>query len=127
MRRILTVDDSASVRKLIRIHLHGLGCSIAEAGNGAEALKCLSQAKYDLVIADLTMPVMNGIVMLRMKDAMHDTTPVIVLTAEVSAELDTAMANPCVMDYVKKPLDANELRVAVTQVLSLTDDDAAAT
>jgi DNA-binding response OmpR family regulator len=124
MLRILTVDDSATVRKLIKVHLKGLGFLIDEAANGAEGLKLLSQAKFDLVIIDLMMPVMDGIVMLRMKDAMKDTTPVIVLTAEVSAVLTMAMSNACVMDYLRKPLDANSLRSAVAQILSLAPDGA---
>jgi CheY-like chemotaxis protein len=124
MPRILTVDDSAAVRKLIKISLKGLGFIIDEASNGAEGLKLLAQAKYDLVIVDLMMPVMDGTVMLRMKDALHNKTPVIVLTAEVREELTQAMANPCVMDYVKKPVDANALRAAVAQVVSLEPDGA---
>jgi DNA-binding response OmpR family regulator len=123
MPRLLTIDDSATVRKLIRIHLKGLGFAIDEAGNGAEGLKLMAKTKFDLIIVDLMMPVMDGIVMLRMKEAMKNTTPVIVLTAEVGEQLTTAMANPSVMDYLKKPLDANALCVAVTQVLSLTAED----
>lgn len=122
MRRILTVDDSSSVRKLIKIHLKGLGCLVDEAGNGAEGIKQLSQMQYDLVIIDLMMPVMDGIVMLRMKDAMKNVTPVIVLTAEVGSELQQAMANPCVMDYLKKPLNGNALRTAIEQVFGLTGE-----
>ncbi|MEY4578579.1 MAG: hypothetical protein RL701_3282 [Pseudomonadota bacterium] len=124
MQRILTVDDSATVRKLIKIHLRGSGFAIDEASNGAEGLKYLARTKLDLVIMDLMMPVMDGVVMLRMKDAMKNMTPVIVLTAEVSEELTIAMSNPCVMDYLKKPLDAHALRVAVAQVMSLTSEDA---
>jgi two-component system chemotaxis response regulator CheY len=123
MQRILAVDDSASIRKLIRIHLKGLGIVVDEAENGAEGLKLLAKGKYDLVITDLMMPVMDGIVMLRMKDAMHNKVPVIVLTAEVNAELNQAMTNPCVMDYLRKPLDPHALRVAITQILSLAADD----
>jgi DNA-binding response OmpR family regulator len=123
MLRLLTIDDSATVRKLIRVHLQGLGFVIDEASNGAEGLKLLAKTKFDVVIVDLMMPVMDGLVMLRMKDAMQNNTPVIVLTAEVGEELKLAMANPCVMDYLKKPLDANALRVAVAQVLSLAAAD----
>jgi CheY-like chemotaxis protein len=123
MRRVLAVDDSATVRKLIRRHLNGLGFIIDDAANGAEGLKFLAKTKFDLLIMDLMMPVMGGVAMLRMKDAMQNKTPVIVLTAEVSEELTLAMANPCVMDYLKKPLDPNSLRVAVAQVLSLAPDD----
>lgn len=123
MLRLLTVDDSATVRKLIKIHLKGLGFVIDEASNGAEGLKLLAQKKFDLVIVDLMMPVMDGNVMLRMKDGLQNKTPVIVLTAEVNAELKQAMANPCVMDYLKKPLEAGPLRSAVAQIMSLASDD----
>jgi CheY-like chemotaxis protein len=122
MPRILTVDDSATVRKLVRLQLRGPGFIIDEAGNGAEGLKALANAKFDLVIIDLMMPVMDGIVMLRMKDAMQNMTPVILLTAEVTDPLAQAMGNPCVMDYVKKPLSGSALRVAVAQVLGLSAD-----
>lgn len=123
MLRLLTIDDSATVRKLVRIHLQGLGFAIEEASNGAEGLKLLAKTKFDVIILDLMMPVMDGIVMLRMKDAMQNNTPVIVLTAEVGEGLALVMANPYVMDYLRKPLDANELRVAVAQVLSLAAED----
>ena len=125
MPRILTVDDSATVRKLVRLALRGTAVTIEEAGNGAEGLKALNdKSKYDLIILDLMMPVMDGIVMMRMKDALKNETPVILLTAEVNDTLAQAMANPCVMDYLKKPLNANALRVAVEQVLGLAADTA---
>jgi two-component system, sensor histidine kinase SagS len=124
MPRILTVDDSATVRKLIRVHLRGMDLTIDEAENGAEGLKAMAKKQYDLLIVDLMMPVMDGIVMLRMKDSLKNTTPVILLTAEVSDTLAQAMANPCVMDYLKKPLQPGPLRVAVEQALSLAADEA---
>lgn len=120
MARILVVDDSATVRKLVRLQLKGSAVIIDEAGNGAEGLKALGKTQFDLIIIDLMMPVMDGIVMLRMKDAMQNKTPVILLTAEISEVLTQAMANPCVMDYVKKPLNGTGLRVAVAQVLDLS-------
>jgi CheY-like chemotaxis protein len=123
MPRILTVDDSATIRKLIRVHLDGLGYKIEEASNGAEGLKALSKTKFDLMIIDLMMPVMDGIVLLRMKDSLKDTTPVILLTAEVNDTLAQAMSNSCVMDYLQKPVDAGKLRVAVSQVLSLESEN----
>jgi DNA-binding response OmpR family regulator len=124
MPRILTVDDSATVRKLIRMHLQRPGFAVEEAGNGAEGLKVLARAQFDLMILDLMMPVMDGIVMLRMKDSLQNKTPVILLTAEVNDTLAQAMSNPCVMDYLKKPLQGGALRAAVAQVLGLAGDDA---
>jgi two-component system chemotaxis response regulator CheY len=123
MARILTIDDSATVRKLVRIALSGLGHSMEEACNGAEGLKLLGLRKFDVVILDLMMPVMDGIVTLRMKDAMKNTTPVLLLTAEINDTLATAMASPSVMEYLKKPLEASKLRVAVGQVLTLAADN----
>jgi len=119
MPRILTVDDSATVRKLIRVHLNGLGFIIDEASNGAEGLKAMAKHQYDLMIVDLMMPVMDGIVMLRMKDSLQNKTPVILMTAEVNETLAQAMANPCVMDYLTKPPEAGKLRTAIAQVLDL--------
>jgi CheY-like chemotaxis protein len=120
------VDDSATVRKLVRVHLKGKGYHFEEAANGAEGLKALAKTKFDLIICDLMMPVMDGIQMLRMKDSLHNTTPVILLTAEVNDTLAQAMATPCVMDYLKKPLDPGALNVAVGQVVSLVESDEAA-
>jgi DNA-binding response OmpR family regulator len=122
MPRILTVDDSTSIRKLIRVHLQRPGLVVDDAGNGAEGLKALAKAQFDLIILDLMMPVMDGIVMLRMKDSLQNKTPVILLTAEVNETLAQAMANPCVMDYLKKPLQLGALRAAVAQVLGLADE-----
>lgn len=119
MPRILVVDDSATVRKLVRVHLKGKGYNFEEAANGAEGLKALAKTQFDLVICDLMMPVMDGIQMLRIKDSMHNTTPVILLTAEVTETLAQAMTSPSVMDYLKKPLDPSALNIAVGQVISL--------
>lgn len=122
MPRILIVDDSASIRKLIRIHLQRPGIVVDEASNGAEGLKALARGPFDLIIVDLMMPVMDGIVMLRMKDSLQNETPVILLTAEVNETLSQAMTNHCVMDYLKKPLQPASLRAAVAQVLGLAED-----
>jgi DNA-binding response OmpR family regulator len=126
MPRILTVDDSASIRKLVRVHLQRPGLLVDEASNGAEGLKVLAKAQYDLLILDIMMPVMDGIVMLRMKDSLQNKTPVILLTAEVNETLAQAMTNPCVMDYLKKPLQPSALRAAVAQVLGLSEEDESA-
>jgi DNA-binding response OmpR family regulator len=126
MPRILTVDDSASIRKLIRVHLQRPGFAVDEASNGAEGLKALARAKFDLIILDIMMPVMDVIVMLRMKDSLQNKTPVILLTAEVNETLAQAMTNPCVMDYLKKPLQPSALRAAVGQVLGLSEENESA-
>lgn len=125
MPRILVVDDSATVRKLVRVHLKGKGYHFVEAENGAEALKAISKSEFDLIVCDLMMPVMDGVVFLRMKDSMRNTTPVILLTAEVNDTLAQAMASPCVMDYLKKPLDPGKLHVVVGQIVDLAASEEA--
>jgi CheY-like chemotaxis protein len=121
MPKILTVDDSKSVRMMVRRCLEAPGMNIMEAENGAEGLKLLLQGSFDLLILDLMMPVMDGLVTLRMKDAKGDKTPVILLTAEPGNELAMAMQNPCVMDYLTKPLQCPALRAAAAQVFSLKE------
>ncbi len=61
---MLVVDDSPVTRKMVRRALGLCGLEVAqvyEAGDGAEALEALSQHRVDLVLADINMPVMNGI------------------------------------------------------------------
>ena len=123
MRRILVADDSKTIRTHVKRALNGSGIIIAEASNGAEALKLLLQGKFNLVLLDLTMPVMDGLAFLRMKQTRNDQTPVILLTAERNELLKEAMASPSVMDYLEKPLKPSYLKVAIHQVLDLLQDE----
>ncbi len=62
---ILIVDDSVSLRQVVKITLTGAGYEVLEAGDGVEALEVLQSHKANLVISDVNMPRMDGLTLLR--------------------------------------------------------------
>ncbi len=82
--KILTVDDSKTVRIIVRKAFKGYDCDILEAGNGVEGLALAAKESPDLILLDVTMPVMDGVEMLtKLKsDPALKAIPVMMLTAE---------------------------------------------
>jgi CheY-like chemotaxis protein len=86
---VLVVDDQPDSRDLLRRMLEKEGYRVAEAGNGREALACLSSVRPALILLDMAMPEMDGLAFLEalQHDAEHRDVPVIVVTAsELSPE-----------------------------------------
>jgi CheY-like chemotaxis protein len=79
MRRILVVDDDASIRRLIRLILTDAGYEVVEAGDGEQALEILEQESPVLLLLDLNMPVMDGRELLKRLNAHRPRT--IIITA----------------------------------------------
>ncbi|MCF7765339.1 MAG: response regulator [Verrucomicrobia bacterium] len=109
--KILTVDDSKVVRIMVTRALKPYDCVIVEAVNGAEGLEAAAREKPDLIILDVTMPVMTGLEMLtnlRLDPALK-VIPVIMLTAE-SAQENIAKADSLgISGYVAKPFKEDQL------------------
>ncbi len=82
--KILTVDDSKTVRIIVKKAFKGYDCDILEAGNGVEGLAVAAKETPDLILLDVTMPVMDGVEMLtKLKaDPALKGIPVMMLTAE---------------------------------------------
>ncbi len=116
--RILVVDDLPAMRRLIRGMLKGLGYSaVDEAGDGLDALKRLKSARYDIVISDWNMPVMDGREFLRSvrDDASFEALVFVVVTAE-KGNLDDILA--CGADAcLPKPFDAAMLSEAIAEAV----------
>ncbi|MEH6543957.1 MAG: response regulator [Porticoccaceae bacterium] len=83
-KRILVIDDSASLRQVVNIALCGVGYEVVEAEDGAEALKKLDGSKIHLAICDVNMPVMDGITFVKKvkKIPNYRFLPIIMLTTE---------------------------------------------
>lgn len=124
---ILTVDDSRTVRIIIRNAFKRFDCQILEAGTGVEGL-AQARGRPDLVLLDITMPVMDGLTMLakmRAEPEMKDI-PVIMLTAEgqkTMAEQTQALGS---RGYLVKPFTADALIEQVAHVLPLQEKSVAA-
>jgi CheY-like chemotaxis protein len=120
--RILTVDDSKTVRIIIRNAFKRFDCEIIEAGNGVEGLE-KAKTKPDLVLLDITMPVMDGLSMLQGMRAQPElqSIPVVMLTAEgqkTSADQALALGSN---GYLVKPFSNDALIQQVSSLLPLTE------
>lgn len=81
-RQVLTVDDDAELRSLIGRLLNDSGYGVREAVDGFQALRCLDQGRYDVVITDYRMPHMTGLELLEIIRVWWPDTSVIVLSGE---------------------------------------------
>jgi two-component system chemotaxis response regulator CheY len=118
--RVLAVDDSATMRRIIKNQLKQNGVEeVDEASNGREALLLLGRGQYDLVITDWNMPEMCGldlVMEIRKTDAVKNV-PILMVTT-VSAKEDIVNALKAgVNNYVVKPFDAATLLAKVTQLV----------
>ena len=119
--KILSVDDSKAVRKLLARMFGSFDCELCEAANGEEGLAVAAREIPDLIILDYNMPVMDGVSMLRKlrENANLRRTPVIMLTAESSAENIATVARLGVCDYVTKPFDEELLLAKAARAVPL--------
>ncbi|MGC9120794.1 MAG: chemotaxis response regulator CheY [Sulfurihydrogenibium sp.] len=119
--KILTVDDMATMRKIIKSLLNQLGYNnVDEAENGKEALSKLRQQKYDLVLLDWNMPEMDGITLLQeiRKDPNLKDIPVIMVTAEAKKENVLLAVQSGANNYIVKPFTAETLKEKMDKVWS---------
>ena len=109
--KILTVDDSTTIRKIVKRALDSFNCEILEAQNGVEGLAMANKEKPDMILLDITMPVMTGVEMLeRLKGEQElKEIPVIMLTAESGKEAVTKAVRMGIKDYIVKPFKGPEL------------------
>ncbi|MBC7189463.1 response regulator, partial [Candidatus Aerophobetes bacterium] len=87
-KSILVVDDSATIRALQSFILQSAGFEVDTAANGIEALEKLYRKNFDLVVADINMPKMDGLEMIRIlrKQDIYRDLPIIIVTSEEEEE-----------------------------------------
>lgn len=111
MPRILVIDDDATMRQLLRMHLSALQYSVDLAADATEAIRLILGNTPDLIISDLNMPYMNGLELLRALrgDEITKHVPVIMLTGSTSDENWMEAMKLGVTRYVIKPVQLEEL------------------
>jgi two-component system cell cycle response regulator len=119
--KILTVDDSKTVRIIVKKAFRTYDCDILEAANGVEGLAMASKEQPDIILLDVTMPVMDGVEMLtKLKsDPAMKSIPVIMLTAEGGRDNVLKIAKIGVRDYIVKPFKEELLLEKVGRVIDL--------
>jgi len=119
MATILTVDDTASMRQMISFTLHSVGHEVIQASDGQEALKVIEGKKVDLVIADINMPNMDGITLLKSLRALaeYKFTPILMLTTESQETKRQQGKVAGATGWIVKPFNPEQLLTVVKKVL----------
>ncbi len=117
--KILVVDDFSTMRRIIRNLLRELGFDNAEdADDGATALPMLKTGRFDFLITDWNMPIMEGIDLVRAirADAELRELPILMVTAEARREQIVAAAEAGVNGYIVKPFTAQTLEQKIAKI-----------
>lgn len=116
---ILTVDDSASIRQMVKLTLSAAGYQVVEAGNGAEGLAKAAAAPVNMIVTDLNMPVMDGITFIRevRKLPAYRGIPIIFLTTESDGAMKQQAKEAGATGWIVKPFQQEQLTAVVKKVL----------
>jgi two-component system chemotaxis response regulator CheY len=116
--KILTVDDSKTMRDMLSFTLKGSGHEVMEADDGVNALSVLGNTKVDLIITDVNMPNMTGLELIKELRAhpVHKATPILVLTTESDAGIKNEGRAVGATGWVVKPFSPEKLLQVVQKV-----------
>ncbi|GJD30269.1 Chemotaxis protein CheY [Methylobacterium adhaesivum] len=118
MATILAVDDSPSIRQMIKVVLGGAGHTIIEAGDGAEGLAKAKSNAVHLVITDLNMPVMNGLDMIKNLRGLPSVTgvPILFLSTESDEGIKQQAKAAGATGWITKPFKPEQLLAVVAKL-----------
>jgi two-component system chemotaxis response regulator CheY len=118
-KRILTVDDSATVRRMVSFTLRGAGYDVVEAEDGVEGLEKASAQQIDLVLTDQNMPRMDGLTLIKSLREMptYRKSPILVLTTESGDDMKARGRAAGATGWMVKPFDPDRLLTVVRKVL----------
>jgi DNA-binding response OmpR family regulator len=124
--KVLTVDDSRTIRLIVKKAFEPYNCTLFEAENGEKGLAAAAQIHPDLIILDITMPVMTGVEMLKRlkQDEELKNIPVIMLSAESGKDYVMQIVKMGVKDYIVKPFKGEQLIDRAGKILDLVKNGA---
>ena len=120
--KILVVEDSPTMRQLIVFALKRIrGFQIVEANDGVDGLKKLSAEKFDLILTDINMPIMDGLKLVSMvrNDPNYKETPIIVITTEGAIEDRERALALGANEYITKPIQTMKILETVKKLMSV--------
>ena len=117
---ILVVDDDFAHRTMLKTLIAGWGYEVREADDGAAAVEAVQKDPFDLVLMDIRMVRVSGLEALEEIRRFNPALPVILMTAYASVETAVEALKKGAYDYLTKPLDFDELRLALDRALEHT-------
>jgi len=117
-KRVMTVDDSATVRQVLNMTLEGAGYEVIEAVDGKDALLKLSDVSVDMMVTDLNMPNMDGISLIKevRQSPGNRFMPIIMLTTESQPEKKQEGKAAGASGWIVKPFKPEQLLAVVRMV-----------
>jgi two-component system chemotaxis response regulator CheY len=118
-KKILAIDDSPTMRQLVRVTLSRSGYDVVEAEDGVQGLKKASAETFDMVLSDINMPNMNGIELVRglRKLAQYKFTPIVLVTTESGLDKKQEGKAAGATGWIVKPFEPEQLLAVVVKVL----------
>jgi two-component system chemotaxis response regulator CheY len=118
-KTILSVDDSASMRQMVRLVLAGAGYQVVEAADGAEGLTKAQSSPVHLVVTDLNMPKMDGMQLIRSLRSLpsYKGVPILLLTTESDEAKRKEAKTAGATGWITKPFRQEQLLAVVKKVL----------
>ena len=118
-KKILIVDDSPVVLAMLEDALVGMGYAVTVAANGQDGLKQVEAGKFDLIITDLSMPVMDGISFVRAAKQLPNCkfVPIVFLSSEEDEAKISEAKKAGASTFLRKPFRENQLRTILQVVL----------
>jgi len=119
VKRILAVDDSASMRQMVLFTLEGAGYEVLQACDGVEALDMARNSTVDLVLTDVHMRRMDGITLVRELRSLpsYKFVPMLILTTESSQEKKMDGKSAGATGWIVKPFNPPQLLATVARVI----------
>lgn len=119
LRKVLTVDDSRTMREMLRQCLSGAGFDVVTAEDGADGIEKLKESQPDVVITDINMPVMDGFEFIEnvRQSGEYSRIPILVLTTESAPEKKRRAQDAGATGWIVKPFDPEKLTKAVNRVM----------
>jgi DNA-binding SARP family transcriptional activator len=120
--RALIVEDETVTRTLLQELLARAGWDVVVAADGADALLQLSQSTFDVVLADIWMPLLDGVKLLEVVRDKRPGTPVVLITGRADAELEARCLGMGAADYITKPFHGPTLLVRLEKAIQQARD-----
>lgn len=119
MKKILAVDDSASIRQMVSFTLKTAGYDVVDAVDGKDGLAKAGTDKFDMIITDLNMPNIDGIQLITevRKLPGYSFTPILMLTTESQIEKKDAGRKAGATGWIVKPFNADQLTAVMKKLL----------
>ena len=117
-KRILTIDDSKTIRDMLLFTLADAGFEVLQAVDGQHGLDVLGDDRVDVVITDINMPKMDGYEVIRnlRRNPVHKRTPILVLITESDAEKKVIARDAGATGWMVKPFDPDRLIATIRKV-----------